>query len=293
MLYTPQYDATTGADATGVEVVIQLATPTLALSPPDEVTGQVVEVRVGKDAAPLPFDCLVLSATGEAAEMLRANAPLGSQVGLSQHIIGIGLDGATPDGFDWRNTYAAVRGNHLFLQEGQPVGGPHDLAQRHPRTAVACNDQYVFFIVCDGRSEVSRGMTAIELGEFCRDHLGATWGLNLDGGGSSTMIIKGTVMNMPSDGRERPIGNGLMMVNPQPKRTSTVFGAGQTVATTTEANLRLGPGTNYAVLATLPVGTEGILLPHQLAGVFAKGDFWWKGLFAGQSGWVAESLLAP
>jgi len=42
--------------------------------------------------------------------------------------------------------------------------------------------------------------------------LGATWALNLDGGGSTTMFLNGELMNRPSDGRERPVGSALLVL---------------------------------------------------------------------------------
>ena len=84
--------------------------------------------------------------------------------------------------------------------------------------------------------------------------LGATDGVNMDGGGSSAMWVNGVIKNVPSDGSERTVANGLMMVNVQPKLVSTAFSAGQTVATTASANIRLGPGTDYYAFTTSPAG---------------------------------------
>ena len=41
--------------------------------------------------------------------------------------------------------------------------------------------------------------------------LGAQDALNLDGGGSSTMVLRGDLFNLPSDGRERPVANALLV----------------------------------------------------------------------------------
>ena len=69
-----------------------------------------------------------------------------------------------------------------------------------PRTAIGYNASYVFFLVVDGRSAQSIGMTTDDMGAFFRDTLGATDAVNQDGGGSSTMVVNGTVVNDPSDG---------------------------------------------------------------------------------------------
>jgi exopolysaccharide biosynthesis protein len=54
------------------------------------------------------------------------------------------------------------------------------------------------------------GMTLPETAELMRE-LGALDALNLDGGGSSTMVVEGQVVNRPSDGRERSVSNALLL----------------------------------------------------------------------------------
>ena len=53
---------------------------------------------------------------------------------------------------DWSQAYAGIGGAFTFLADGVPqhldVTGA---IVRHPRTAIAYNDQYIFFIVVDGR----------------------------------------------------------------------------------------------------------------------------------------------
>jgi exopolysaccharide biosynthesis protein len=94
-------------------------------------------------------------------------------------------------------------------------------ASRHPRTAIGIrNKRKVVLITVDGRAIESAGMTLDELADVflilkCRE------AVNLDGGGSTTMWIKGKpfngVVNMPSDNRkfdhegERPVANVLII----------------------------------------------------------------------------------
>ena len=61
-------------------------------------------------------------------------------------------------------------------------------------------------MVADGRSNASRGMSLAEL-QMYLDGLGLLNAINLDGGGSSTMVLRGSVMNTPSDGRERSVAS--------------------------------------------------------------------------------------
>jgi exopolysaccharide biosynthesis protein len=65
--------------------------------------------------------------------------------------------------------------------------------------------------VVDGRSRRSRGATLVEMRNIMRD-LGAVTALNLDGGGSSEMVVDGEVVNDPSDGHERHITNAILIL---------------------------------------------------------------------------------
>ncbi|QYM77363.1 phosphodiester glycosidase family protein [Leucobacter luti] len=82
--------------------------------------------------------------------------------------------------------------------------GNHSIQGEQPRTAVGVIDEnHLVFVVVDGRSEgYSRGVTMTELAEIMRE-LGAETAYNLDGGGSSTMVFNGEVVNQPSNGGER------------------------------------------------------------------------------------------
>ena len=85
---------------------------------------------------------------------------------------------------------------------------------RHPRTAVGFSrdSSMLYLFAVDGRSENSGGMTLTELAVMMRT-LGAWDALNFDGGGSTTMVIGGAVVNKPSDlTGERAVGNALMVV---------------------------------------------------------------------------------
>lgn len=81
--------------------------------------------------------------------------------------------------------------------------GNHSIQGDQPRTAVAVlEDGSIAFVVVDGRSDASAGMTLTELAAYAQS-LGAVSAYNLDGGGSSTMVVDGEVVNAPSNGGER------------------------------------------------------------------------------------------
>ena len=76
---------------------------------------------------------------------------------------------------------------------------------RHPRTAVALKGNKLLLITVDGRNQRAAGMTLFELASLLK-WLGAEDGINLDGGGSTTLWIQnfpdGGVINYPSDNKK-------------------------------------------------------------------------------------------
>ena len=71
----------------------------------------------------------------------------------------------------------------------------------NPRTAIGMVEPlHYFFVVADGRTNKSWGLSVYQLADFMK-RLGCTKAFNLDGGGSSTMIFQGKILNYPtSDG---------------------------------------------------------------------------------------------
>ena len=110
-----------------------------------------------------------------------------------------------------------------ILRDGQNVAGEaatvegtisRNAEMRHPRTAVGFSrdSSILFLLTVDGRSESSGGMTLVELANMMR-RLGAWQAMNFDGGGSTTMVLDGVLVNKPSDKEgERAVGNALLVV---------------------------------------------------------------------------------
>ncbi len=112
-----------------------------------------------------------------------------------------------------RNPEVAITGNKVLLLHG--VSRVVDDRELHPRTAIGIDQDtgQILMLVVDGRQSFSRGYTMVELANLMTA-LGAEDALNLDGGGSSTMLglrPEGDVdvLNSPSDGFERRVANGL------------------------------------------------------------------------------------
>ncbi len=107
----------------------------------------------------------------------------------------------------------AITGNQFLIDDG--VIRVVDDRELHPRTAIGIDrdTHSILLLVIDGRQSFSRGYTMVEMANLMQD-LGADEALNLDGGGSSTMIAKRpdgkvAVINSPSDGRERHVANAV------------------------------------------------------------------------------------
>ncbi len=293
IVYTPQYNNNTLSDGTGVEVLVELPWPLSILNYSGGAAGIIRQVRVAQPAAQIPFAHVVLSGLGTAATFLQNNAQVGQPVKITADVTHYNSDCSTPFGMDFVNSYALAQGNFVFLRDGviQPTANS-GMIIRNPRTFVGYNSSYVFFVVCDGRTTQSLGMTSDEMGAFCLNYLGATDAVNMDGGGSSTMWVNGVVRNNPADGSERTVANGLMMVNLLPKNSSAAFTTGQPVTTSGSANFRLGPGTDYYAFATLASGVQATVLSNRVNGVYANGYYWWNCSSGGTNGWIAESLLS-
>jgi hypothetical protein len=258
---------------------------------------------------------------------------VGAEIQVSQEITPYQGNCSTPDSVSWTKTYASIQGAFPFLKDGQirDFDDPGAI-NRNPRTAIAFNDQYIYFIVVDGRDLThSVGMSIHELALFTKNTLGATSGVAQDGGGSSTMVINGVVVNntycniytcgeyykryLPLTmrnankvqavqshedwivsspaGVERTVANGMLMVVVQPAAYSTAFVPGDQVSTLNNVELRLGPGTNFASISTIPQGTHGLIAEqmNNLEGVQAKSNYWWYVNFNNVLGWVPQSAI--
>jgi hypothetical protein len=314
-VYTPEYGNTTPPNSSGwVQVVVQMSNPTLILNRSLAVNGTIISIQNG-GAVPIPFDSIVLAGTGTTAADLLAHSHAGETIGITQEVTSLDAGSCKTNlgsAKDWTNAYASIGGSYAVVQNGTVYGyTENDGAREHrARTTIAMNDQYIYFIVNEGLYRTASkggfiGFTYEEVGKFATEHLGATWAIVEDGGGSSTMVINGQIVNhmadcadknynlVPNDTWcERTMVNGLMMVVNQPKHQSTIHADGSQVTTRGSTSLRLGPGTNYGSLAEIPDQAQLTVIPesHGLNGVVAKGSPWWKVTTGSQEGWV--SMLA-
>jgi exopolysaccharide biosynthesis protein len=104
-------------------------------------------------------------------------------------------------------SFTLVEDGKISIRNTDPF--PH-WKQRHPRTVLAQNkNRNICFIVADGRKWNEAGWTAQHAALFCTKVLPCRCAVNLDGGGSSEMIVGTKIVSRPSDGGERYIGTAL------------------------------------------------------------------------------------
>ena len=175
--------------------------------------GVIQLVTIGKGNNAIPAGGYVLSAHGSKRafiQQLRA----GDQVEFTEEIVDV--DG----GGDFNNALQVigagprlVKNGRIFVNADQEKFPPDIRIGRAPRSAVGVTKygDYIFAVV-DGRQAHSRGCTLQEWATILLNDFGAVNAINLDGGGSTELVVKGNVVNSPSDGRERPIADALLIV---------------------------------------------------------------------------------
>jgi exopolysaccharide biosynthesis protein len=194
-------------------------TPRAAVTEAVVRQGVVTALRRRGGAAPPP-DGYVLAGTGDAARLLDSSAAPDTEVEL---------DLSLRAGRSTLLPAAVVGGGPRLLARGRvsvrgsaegfdPLSAPwffdSFVAARHPRTLAGVKpDGSLLLVTIDGRRPGwSAGVTLFEAARVMRA-LGAREALNLDGGGSTTMTVRGARVNRPSDaGGERPVSDALLVL---------------------------------------------------------------------------------
>ncbi|MFF0199903.1 phosphodiester glycosidase family protein [Streptomyces sp. NPDC005017] len=194
-----------------------------------DAAGKVTAVRSVRGGA-VPAGGMVVQGTGSGADWLRAQARVGALLTLRRSV----ADVDTGSGVALTSRTSVINGGPLLLRNGQVVldpvrdgWSPEDIQgadraalyngwylQRAPRTAagVTANGRIVLLTVDGRRPGHSVGMTIAETAEVMRS-LGAVNALNLDGGGSTAMVVNGELQGLPSDRTgERPDGDALVVL---------------------------------------------------------------------------------
>ncbi|MFA5858711.1 MAG: phosphodiester glycosidase family protein [Elusimicrobiota bacterium] len=286
ILYTCHYDTATFTGIYGTEVIVGNVTTPLRAN--TEVSGIVKEVRLsGKSSAPIPYDGFVLSGHGTASTLLSTKCHIGDTIKIKLSI--------TPSttyhaGNDFSNVDFITGGYGWILRNGN-ISDSQLSPNPQPRTVIAWNDTYIYFVVNDGRTSISIGMTLQQISQFLINSLQAKEAMNCDGGGSSTFWLDGSMRNDPSDTTgERNVGNGLMMAYVTTDKSSK-FVTGDIIVSTANTRLYLGPGTNFGYLGYTSSSTNSTILTHPINGIYTKGIYWWKIKYSSLEGWVPEYML--
>jgi hypothetical protein len=226
-LYTPALGPTTGTSS-GREFVLEAVETNqwLPLRPGRVYKARVREVKDGGNT-PIGRDTVVLSVGPSAARGLPA-MEVGAELSLS-----------TETRPSLRGVKTAISGGPVLVWNGKRQRAVDEedsdsyqsssMFERHPRSAVGWNDEWIFLVQVDGRHRSSVGMTLNELAAYMVQ-LGCQGAMNLDGGGSSTLWYDGAVRNRPCVGRERPVANSLVVTKTAATEEASGGAAGGRVA---------------------------------------------------------------
>jgi hypothetical protein len=205
MLFTPKYYEHTDTAPNGIEWVV-------AGSP---LTVRARHVDVG--STPIPADGFVLSYGGLDPPAPLDSLDVGNRITIERRFAT--RHGTAPE--SWASADHVIGGAGLLLRDGRTVEDwaledlrPGFTTERHPRTLIGTDETgTIWLVTIDGRNpQVSVGMTFAELQRLAA-RLKLSDALNLDGGGSTTMVVRGAVVNHPSDpAGPRKVSDALLVV---------------------------------------------------------------------------------
>lgn len=206
IIFTPKFHRTTLTKPEGVEVVVR--------------RNRVVAIADYRGSSEIPVDGFVISAVGKSREWLLAHLRQGSPVHFSWRLNSI----EPGDSTIWMRSYSMLGGGPQLVKAGriyitnlQEKITAAFVNDGHPRTAIArLASGQLLLVTVDGRQPgESIGMSLPLLAKLLQE-LGAVEAMNLDGGGSTTMVVHNQVVNKPSDSTgERPVSDAILVF---PKR---------------------------------------------------------------------------
>lgn len=224
IIYNKYYGSTTQTNYWGTEIIAEYVTEQPA------VNDTVLVLVVAKDSImaeghgnnAIPSNGIVISGHGTASSFLNEHVFVGDTLSLilQLHPVTkpiIELIGGTP---------RLIRDGVATVEWSTENCSQSFATDRHPRTAVGFSQDStkIYFFTVDGRQPgYSVGMSLYELAAYMLE-----WdvyqGVNLDGGGSTTMFVRGQVVNSPSDaGGERAVANALIVISTAPTGPLTII----------------------------------------------------------------------
>jgi exopolysaccharide biosynthesis protein len=168
--------------------------------------GTILSICTGNSV--IPKDGFVASAQGRAVAEMLQHVHVGSRVIVYSQLSN-----------EWEGVKYAIGGGPTLVDQGQVKVtarqerfGAEIARGRAPRTAIGyLGGTQAVLVAVDGRQKHSIGMTLYELARTMRE-LGSREAINLDGGGSTAMVVRGRLVNHPSDGVERAVNNAVVLV---------------------------------------------------------------------------------
>lgn len=209
ILYTPAYGTTTNNTSGGTKVIVKPKDGQEFKYTANTTIECIVEsIADNTGSTAIPAGKAVLYGTGTNATFLQ-----GLTVGEECKIA---ISNNLPSNGSVKDIKEALGGSgHFILQNGNVViSGNPDI---HPRTfmGISQDRKYVYSVAVDGRWSGSAGVSLDDEGRILK-WLGAWDGINLDGGGSTGMVVNAEYKNNPSDGSERAVGNGMLVYSNAP-----------------------------------------------------------------------------
>jgi len=202
IIFTPEFHRTTLTEPRGLELIVRRA--------------RVVEIRDLKGSSSIPADGFVISASGAARDWALKNLRRGVRVRLNLNLSPVEVAQADL----WKQATNIIGGGPQLIRNGRVEITnaaeeilPSFVSDGHPRTAIAkLKSGQILLVTVDGRQPgESIGMSLTMLADLLLE-FGAVEAINLDGGGSTTMVIRNKLVNKPSDATgERPVSDAILI----------------------------------------------------------------------------------
>src|SRR6266404_329588 len=202
VIFTPEFHRTTLTDPGGLELIVRRE--------------RIVQLRDLKGSGTIPADGYVISVAGTARQWALEKLRAGTRVKLD-----LDWSPAETETTDiWKQAANIIGGGPQLIKNGRlEITNaaekilPSFVSDGHPRTAIAkLKSGQILLVTVDGRQPgESIGMSLTMLADLLIE-FGAVEAINLDGGGSNTMVIRNKLVNKPSDATgERPVSDAILV----------------------------------------------------------------------------------
>ncbi len=202
IVFTPEFHRNTLTEPSGLELIVRRS--------------RIVALRDLKGSSTIPVNGFVISTSGSARDWALKNLRRGARVKVDLNWSPVELDQAV----SWKQATNVIGGGPQLIKNGRVEITnaaekilPSFVSDGHPRTAIAkLKSGQILLVTVDGRQPgESIGMSLTMLADLLLE-FGAVEAINLDGGGSTTMVIRNKLVNKPSDATgERPVSDAILL----------------------------------------------------------------------------------